>query len=190
MKSKLKLASMDEQELVDHAEAVRAILGDYAHGLALSTAKSEASALAILFRPYLLDTYAAPDAKEAKEAAQLDQRERQWDVRCYIWKVWEGEDTADELLADNESSDRVRGLNGVGDLVREYIGMHDINADEVQGLGSVERPFTTVELRRRMGSLRPAINRGGGACASRWSYVINGQHYMFQIDIARVNKKT
>lgn len=187
MPNKLGLEPKYEKQLEDCARTVREILGSHAESLELTSRQTAGSAMASLFRPYLMEMFVSGEEKTGADAARKDQREREWDVRCYIWQFWEGEEASDALLADNETPDRVHGLNGVASLVREYVEMHDIEPDDVQGIGTIVQPFSKVELRRRMASLRPAINRGGGTCSSRWDYAIKGESYTLQVDIKRVD---
>lgn len=173
------------EELKCMAELVSDMLKPYA---ARMESKSTASSIATLFRPFLVEASRSDEEKAKSKETETDQRERCWDVRCYVWQVWD--DGTTELLADNETPDRVQGLKGVALLVQEYCAMHGPGPNEIEGRESVKFPFTSLELDRRMGSLRPAINRGGGKCSTRWRYKIGSDSFMFQADIARAEQKT
>ncbi len=178
MKEKADITPRQEAELFVHAEAIKEILGPHAKELAKLSVKTPGAELAQLFRPYLVSTLSAADGRES-----------QWGVKVYIWAFETDPSVDGSLWADNGDGDRVSGLNGVRDLVREYLEAHDISPSDIDGLDKVEHPFTQLELRRRMTSIRPAITRGGGKCSTRWQYEVGGEKFMLQIDIARVRQE-
>lgn len=110
----------------------------------------------------------------------VDGRETLWQVKMYFWDINEGADRADKIAESNVET--VRGFNEVGRLIQEYAGnTHPAATD----LTDLDGPFEYAELIRRLGTIRPAISRGGGSATMRLRYVLKNIRYICQVDIKR-----
>lgn len=178
MTEKANITHSQETKLFEHAEAIKNILGEHATELSEQSVKTPGAELAQLFRPFLVSMLSASDKREGT-----------WSVEVFMWAFDIDPKIDGSLWAQNDKPEQVRGLSGVSDLVREYLEeFHDgIEPGEIEGLDNVEHPFSQLELRRRMASIRPAIHRGGGHCSTRWKYSMEPDKFMLQIDIARVD---
>ena len=140
--------------------------------MAERTGRKLPSCLATVMLPYVKN-YVDPQGGEA--LARFDNRVRAWKVKVYFWDVSQGNDGA-VLLADSEP-EVVQGMAEVGALLVEYKEVRHPDTD-------IEK-FSTVELSKRLGGMRPAISRGNGQAVTRIFYQVAEKHFMCQVEIQR-----
>lgn len=171
----MNLTDEEEAKIVKCCEAIKKIIKPHAKELAKLLGIQHQNATMRLLKPY----FRAEDG-----------RSKRWTVKAYIWVCPVDGDV--DLWAQSDPV-IVRGMVGIAQLIRDYIGTyHDALPDGVSGSEQMagKKPFLMKRLMHHLERMRPAFSRGKGSASTRWYYHASGYDYMLQADISRIDEES
>ena len=146
-----------------------------AEKLADATGRSVLSCLSTIIRPHI-GYHLNPETTPS----EIDHREREWKFTMQIYDLRQG--MVGAPLVDERKDVIVVGMETIANDMTRFVRHCHSRAEYAP---PEAQEFNPVNLKKRLGGMRPAISKSGGYANTSIQYVVDDDHYLLTVQMCR-----